>query len=177
MSKKKILFTINLIFGSLLLYTYYEGLSSNPNIGMDFWGGVPHTLTSYIIYSMFISALGYFFFTYYLLFKVDENSILIFNKFNYSIFIYIYTFILIPSCMWIDLTVNYIKVPNSFLWLIICLVLYMVGLSSILLLACLYNLKPSKSSLLYKISFIGCIFFTFHTVILDGLLWTILFHK
>ena len=161
MSKKKFYLQSILFFGSLLLYTYYAGLSNNPDIGMDFWGGVPHTFTPYIIYSMFISAVGYFFFTYYLLFKVDENSTLIFNRFNYSIFIYIYLFILIPSCLWIDLTINYINDPNSFLWLIICLVLYTVGLFSILLLACLYNLKPTKSSLFYKISFIDVFFLRF----------------
>ena len=84
MLQKKILILINIIFGTFLLYTYYRGISNNPGIGLKLWGGVPQIITPYIIYSMFISAAGYFFFTYYLLFNIDNNSIKILNTFNYS---------------------------------------------------------------------------------------------
>jgi len=177
MLQKKILILINIIFGTFLLYTYYRGISNNPGIGLKLWGGVPQIITPYIIYSMFISAAGYFFFTYYLLFNIDNNSIKILNTFNYSIFIIIYLFILIPSCFWIDLTITYLNNPSSLLWIIICSILYTVGIFSIFLLIIFYSIKPDNPSYLYYISLIGCIFFAFHTMILDGLLWTILFHK
>ena len=177
MLQRNIFIAINLIFGSILLYSYYKGIVNNPEIGEKLWGGVPKSLTPYIIYSMFISALGYFFFTYYILFKVDFNSIKIFNQFNFSFFITIYMLILIPSCFWIDLSIAYINNPNQILWMLICSILYTVGISSLILLISLYNIRPQETSILFNISFIGCIFFTIHTVFLDGLLWTIFFHK
>ena len=54
---------INLIFGSLLLFSYYNGVTKNPDLSAKLWGGVPESLRTFIVASMFISAIGYFFFT------------------------------------------------------------------------------------------------------------------
>ena len=177
MLQKYILFSINILFGSILLYSYYRGMNNNPGIGIKLWGGVPQIITTYIITSMFISAIGYFFFTYYMLFFVDNNSIKVFNVFNYTFFIVTYLFILIPSCLWIDFSIFYINNPSNLLWIVICAILYTVGIFSILLLIGFYNIKPENPSYLYYIALIGCVCFAFHTMILDGLLWTLLFHK
>ena len=177
MIQKNIFILVNIIFGSILLYSYYRGVNNNPGIGLKLWGSVPQALTPYIISSMFISAIGYFFFTSYLLINVDVESIKIFNTFNYSLFIFLYLAILIPSCFWIDLSISYINNPSTSLWIIICMILYAVGIFSIFLLLSFYNIKPENPTSLYYISLVGCIFFTFHTMILDGLLWTTLFHK
>ena len=70
----------NIILGSFLLFTYYRGVTNNPEIAPKLWGGVPPYLTDYIVAFMFIGAIGYFFFTYYFIFKVDHNTILFFKK-------------------------------------------------------------------------------------------------
>ena len=81
------------------------------------------------------------------------------------------------ASLWMDLSITYISTQNSLFWILAVAGLYTVGLSSVLLLLCLINIKPKKKSLLYGVSVIGCCFFTFHTMFLDGLLWTIFFHK
>ena len=77
---------INIILGSFLLFTYYRGVTSNSDIAPKLWGGVPPYLTDYIVASMFIGAIGYFFFTYYFIFKIDHNTVLFLKKFNFSFF-------------------------------------------------------------------------------------------
>ncbi len=177
MSQKYFFIIINIFLGPLLLYTYYRGVTKNSEIAAQLWGGVPPSLTPYIVTSMFIGALGYFFFTYYLIFEINQEDLLVFNKYSFSIFIILYLLILIPSCFWIDLSINYLINGNPIIWKLIVTVLYTVGISSVILLLCLINIKPNEPSLIYKLSIIGCCFFTFHTMFLDGLLWTIFFHK
>ena len=101
----------------------------------------------------------------------------IFNRFKFSIFIILYLLILILSCFWIDLSINYLISGNPIVWKWIVFILYTVGIASIILLICLININPNNESLLYKISVLGCFAFAFHTMFLDGLLWTIFFHK
>ena len=168
---------INIILGSFLLFTYYRGVTSNSDIAPKLWGGVPPYLTDYIVASMFIGAIGYFFFTYYFIFKIDYNTVLFLNKFNFSFIIILYLLILIPSCFWIDLSLLYIKSGDPLLWKAIVGILYTVGISSILLLISLLSINPGSNSILYKLAVYGCACFTFHTMFLDGLLWTIFFHK
>ena len=177
MNQKILFILINIIFGSLLLFTYYRGLTVYPEAAAKLWGGMPKYLTPYIVSSMFVGAIGYFFFTYYLLFKIDYQDILIFNQFKFSLFILLYILILIPSCFWIDLAIQYIISGNPIIWKLTVFVLYTVGIASILLLLALININPNSGSILYKLSIIGCICFTFHTMFLDGLLWTYFFHR
>ena len=177
MFQKYFFIIINIVLGSILLTTYYRGVTQNSDIAPKLWGGVPPSLIPYIVTSMFIGAFGYFFFTYYLAFEIDHQNFLIFNKFKFSTIITLYLLILIPSCFWIDLSLQYLINPSPMLWKMIVAALYTVGISSVILLLCLININPNNGSLLYKMSIIGCCAFTFHTMFLDGLLWTIFFHK
>ena len=108
MSQKKYFLLINLILGSLLLFSYYNGVNQNPEIASQLWGGVPAILIPYIISSMFLGAFGYFFFTYYLAFKVEHKSLKVFKKFKFSIFNIIYILIRNYYC-----ALNHIPTPNT----------------------------------------------------------------
>jgi len=177
MMQKYFFILSNIILGSFLLFTYYRGVTNNPDIAPKLWGGVPPYLIDYIVASMFIGAIGYFFFTYYFIFKIDHNTILFFRNFNFSFIIILYLLILIPSCFWIDLSLLYIKNGDPILWKFIVGILYTVGIASIVLLITLLNINPQNNSIIYKLAVCGCAFFSFHTMFLDGLLWTIFFHK
>ena len=82
MFQKYFFIVINIILGPLLLYTYYRGVSQNSDIVSKLWGGVPPVLIPYIVVSMCIAAFGYFFFTYYLTFEINQETLLIFNRFK-----------------------------------------------------------------------------------------------
>ena len=64
MIQKTTLILINLIFGSLVLLSYYNGLNQQPELSSKLWGGVPTIIRPFIVGSMFVSAFGFFFFTY-----------------------------------------------------------------------------------------------------------------
>ena len=177
MMQKYFFILSNIILGSFLLFTYYRGVTNNPDIAPKLWGGVPLYLTDYIVASMFIGAIGYFFFTYYMIFKINHDTILFFNQYRFSFIIVLYLLILIPSCFWIDLSILYIKNGDPILWKVIVGILYTVGISSIILLISLLSVNPGNPSIAYKLAVCGCVFFSFHTMFLDGLLWTIFFHK
>ena len=177
MTQKYFFIFTNIILGSFLLFTYYRGVTSNPEIAPKLWGGVPPYLINYILGFMFIGAIGYFFFTYYFIFRINHNTVLFFNQFNFSFIIILYLLILIPSCFWIDLSVLYIKNGDPLLWRVIVGILYTVGISSIILLISLLNINPGNNSIGYKLAVYGCACFAVHTMFLDGLLWTIFFHK
>ena len=168
---------INLIFGSLVLFSYYNGVTKNPELSLKLWGGVPEVLRPYIVGFMFISALGYFFFTYNFFINVDFNNIQFLGKFpSWSLHL-IYLLILIPSSLWIDLTFKYMKSGASLDWFFVVSVLYCVALASILLFLFIIDSGNPQKTFIYLASVIGAGCFVFHTLFLDGLIWTVFFHK
>ena len=177
MVQKVSLFLINLIFGSLVLYSYYSGLKQEPQLSLKLWGGVPEILHKFIISFMFISAVGYFIFTYNFLFKVDPSEVLFLNRFSYWSLHIIYLLILIPSALWINLTFNYMKSGNQLDWILVVSVLYCVALASIALFLFIVDTKKFSGDYLYLFSILGGSCFVFHTLFLDGLIWTVFFHK
>ena len=92
--QKFLLLGINFIFGSLVLFSYYNGVTKNPTLSLKLWGGVPESLRFFIISFMFISAIGYFFFTYNFLVNVDLKNIVFLNRFPSWTLHIIYLFIL-----------------------------------------------------------------------------------
>ena len=104
MLQKITLILINLIFGSMVLYSYYIGVTKEPDLSLKLWGGVPSILQPFIITFMFISGIGYFFFTYNFLVNVDSQNVLFLNRFSYWSLHIVYILVLIPSMLWIDLT-------------------------------------------------------------------------
>ena len=167
---------INLIFGSLLLFSYYSGVTKNPDLTTKLWGGVPESLRTFIVASMFISAIGYFVFTSNFILNVNLDEKKFLGKFpGWSLHI-VYLLILIPSSLWIDLTFQYLRTGVPLHWVYVLSALYCVGLSSILLFLFVVDSGNSGQSI-YLLSVIGAGFFVFHTMFLDGLLWTIFFHS
>ncbi len=175
--QKILLILLNLIFGSLVLLSYYNGINKNPDLSLKLWGGVPKILQPFIVGCMFAGALGYFFFTAHLLLNIDPNTIRFFNKFSYWYLHIIYLLILIPSALWIDLTFAYINDSNLVNWGYVISCLYCVALFSIFLMLFVVDTSVDKNPWLYLPAVFGSFIFTFHTVFLDGILWTIFFNK
>ena len=106
MVQKGIFILINLIFGSMVLLSYYYGLEKlksmdkNPSV---LWGGVPEVLQPGIIVFMFIGAIGYFLFTYNFLFNVSTDKLFL-GKFSYSNLHLLYLLVFIPSNLTIKIS-------------------------------------------------------------------------
>ena len=125
---------------------------------------------------MFISAIGYFFFTTNFVLNVNLEEKKFLGKFPGWTLHIVYLLILIPSALWIDLTFQYLKTGVPLHWVYVLSALYCVGLSSILLFLFVVDSGNTTQSI-YLFSVIGAGFFVFHTMFLDGLLWTIFFHS
>ena len=178
MFHKIVLLSINLIFGSMVLLSYYFGVNRLKEAGQDpalLWGGVPDVLQPIIVTFMFLGAVGYFFFTYNFLVNVPAE-VLFFNKFKYWSLHILYLLVFIPSMLWIYQTINYMESGTQFDWILTVVILFTVAIASVLLLLFTIDLKPSNNPM-YLPSVIGAIIFTFHTLFLDGLIWTVFFHK
>ena len=179
MSQKVILIIINVVFGSMVLLSYYHGVGKMKSLGKDpslLWGGVPDTIQPFIITFMFLGAIGYAFFTYNFLVNVNPDEVLFLNKFKYSTLHILYLLVFIPSALWIYQTMNYMSSGTQIDWIITVGLLFTVAISSIFILLFTIDLQI-ENKYMYLASVIGALLFTFHTLFLDGLIWTVFYHK
>jgi hypothetical protein len=165
--QKIIILVINLIGGAAVIGSYIVGLTNKANGANVLWGGTPASVRPIYTVSMLLAALGYFFFIYFVLFRLSPVV------FNFNILYLIFFGILGASIFWMPLTNAFVSNPSAGLWLAIRLVLVIVGISSIALVWALMSLKGA--GLAYNLAVAGAIYFAFHTAVLDMILWPIFF--
>ena len=165
-----ILLVINIIGGAAVIGSYIYGLNAQADGANILWGGVPASVRPVYFVSMILSALGYFAFLYYLLFRVDPSAI----NLEFSLFYVIFLVILIPSAFWMPLTNIYVDNPGTGMWIAIRAVLALVGLGSIALVWSLLVLQTTHG-VSYWLAVAGSAYFSFHTAILDAIVWAALF--
>jgi len=170
------LLIINIIGGILVIGSYIWGIKSGGGSASSLWGGVPENIRWLYAVSMLLSAVGYFLFTLFILFKVD-SSIKIWNFSGFNLFYLSYLLILIPSSFWMPLTTAYVGGHSAIIWIAIRVVLFLVAAGSFLLLLSLLNLNPKPSGLFYTSAIAGITVFFLHTFVLDAILWPSFFNK
>ena len=173
--EKLILLSINLVAGGSVIVSYIQGLMSHTENSAALWGKVPASLLPFYTISMATAAVGYLVFTCYLVFFVNPDDSRVFGRFPFRLFNWLYAIILVFSALWMPLTFMMLDKPSALLWLTIRFILAIVGLGSIGLLAAVSTLKPAGPAWVHRAAWIGCIFFTFQTAILDALVWTAFF--
>lgn len=178
MNKQLILFyVINVIGGLSVLGSYAHALISNPLTRLNLWGNVPFSLRPYYTIFMFLAAGGYFFFTSYVLFYINTDTVKLFGKYGFWLVNILYAGIIIPSAIWIYLTFAMINNPSAILWFSIRAVLFTVGFSSVILLLSFLMSNFDRTNWLYVASIIGLFFFCIQTMLLDGIIWPYFFPK
>tara|TARA_B100000745_G_scaffold229759_1_gene154099 strand:+ start:896 stop:1432 length:537 start_codon:yes stop_codon:yes gene_type:complete len=178
MNKQLILFyCINIIGGLSVLGSYAHGLISNPLTRMNLWGNVPLLIRPYYTIFMFLAAGGYFFFTSYILFYINIDTVKLFGKYGFWFINILYAGIILPSTIWIYLTFAMMNNPSPFLWLVVRLILFTVGFSSVILLSSFFMSNFEKTNWLYIASIIGLTFFCIQTMLLDAIIWPYYFPK
>jgi len=170
-----ILLIINIIGGAAVIGSYIFGLGGQSSGVNALWGGVPANIRPVYGISMIISALGYFAFIYFILFRLIPGEVSIGGWFGFSLFYAIFLCILIPSAFWMPLTNVYVGNPSAGLWIAIRAVLAIVGLASIGLCWSLLALEAEDHGIAYWLAVAGSGYFAFHTAILDAIIWAALF--
>ena len=174
-SAKRLTMWINLVGGCAVLLSYAHGISSNPTVRGEVWGGVPDMLRPLYTINMFLAAAGYFAFSYFIFFRLDPDQTRIGSLFGFSVFNVLYALILIPSALWMPLTFAMLETPSTELWLAIRLTLGFVGIGSLGLLAAILTVESPRAEGARWAAVIGSGFFCFQTAILDAVVWPAFF--
>ena len=170
-----ILLIINILGGAAVIGSYVLGLRGQSGGTNILWGSVPADIRPIYTVSMILSALGYFAFLYYILFRLDPAQIKIFGISGFTMFYVIFLFILVASAFWMPLTNMYVGNPSTGVWIGIRTVLAIVGLSSIALTLAFLTLQGKVPGLAYWLAVVGSGYFAFHTTVLDAIVWAALF--
>jgi hypothetical protein len=169
------LLVINIIGGAAVIGSYVFGLNAESGGANVLWGGVPANIRPVYAVSMILSALGYFAFLYYILFRLTPSEVGIAGVSGFTLFYVIFVLILIPSALWMPLTNLYVGNPGAGIWIGVRTVLAIVGLASIALLWALLALHGKVPGVSYWLAVVGSGYFAFHTAILDAIVWAALF--
>jgi hypothetical protein len=170
-----ILLVINVIGGAAVIGSYIFGLNTQSGGANVLWGGVPATIRPVYGISMILSALGYFAFIYYILFRLTPSEVSIGGIAGFGMFYAIFLVMLFPSALWMPLTNLYVSSPGAGTWVGIRTVLALVGLASIALVWALLSMQGKVPGISYWLAVAGSAYFAFHTAILDAIIWAALF--
>jgi len=174
-TEQVILLIINILGGAAVIGSYVFGLKGQSGGANVLWGGVPNSLRPVYTVSMILSALGFFAFIYFILFRLVPGEVLIGGRFGFSLFYAIFLVILVASAFWMPLTNAYVGNPSTGIWIGIRTVLALVGLGSIALMLALLTLQTKVPVISYWLAVAGSGYFAFHTAILDAIFWATLF--
>jgi hypothetical protein len=178
MGTQQIVFLIiNIIGGVAVIGSYILGLSGQEGGANVLWGGIPEKIRTVYVISMILSALGYFAFLYFILFRLTPTEVSIASIFGFSLFYAIFLMILLPSAFWMPLTNAYVGNPTTGVWVLIRAVLFIVGLASFALVWAILSLQPKVPGIAYWLAVAGSGYFAFHTAILDAIVWAALFRQ
>ena len=174
-TEQVILLIINVLGGAAVIGSYVLGLKGQSGGANVLWGAVPNSLRPVYTVSMILSALGFFAFIYFILFRLVPGEVLIGGRFGFSLFYVIFLVILVASAFWMPLTNAYVGNPSTGMWIGIRTVLALVGLGSIALMLALLTLQTKVPGISYWLAVAGSGYFAFHTAILDAIVWAALF--
>jgi len=174
-TEQVILLIINILGGAAVIGSYVLGLKGQSGGANVLWGAVPNSLRPVYTVSMILSALGFFAFIYFILFRLVPGEVLIGGRFGFSLFYAIFLVILVASAFWMPLTNAYVGNPSTGMWIGIRTVLAIVGLGSIALMLALLTLQTKVPGISYWLAVVGSGYFAFHTAILDAIVWAALF--
>jgi hypothetical protein len=174
-TKKITWILINLLGGTFVIGSYVYGFLTYSNASQILWGGVPAGLRPIYTICMFVAAAGYFALAYFV-FRLDLLETKVFNRFGFEIFNLLYLLVLVPSGLWMPLTLPAIERSSVVLIWIVRLDLVLVAAGSLGLLLAVLNTWPHPSTPRYILAIVGSAALCIQTMILDAIVWSIYFH-
>ena len=161
---------IIIIFGLLLLYSYYEFLY-NLNSMEIFWGAIKGNLRKFYMISLVVIIFAFILLLFYLM---NTNSLTEIEGFK--IFIALFG-ITIFSLFWLPLSLLYVNynMNKNLIKFLVIITLFLVSISAFYFLTVFKNIKDN--SLFKKIVFFGMIYLFCHVFFLDFILWDYFFFQ
>ena len=173
-SKKISWLIINLLGGTAVIGSYVWGFLARPDAAGILWGGVPAGIRPFYTAGMLLAAAGYLVFSYFLL-RADTGEVKVAGRFGFGIFNALYLLVLIPSALWMPLTLLAVDQASALtLWLVRA-DLALVALAALGMLFALWNLQPRGPGWKHILLILSGLAFCFQTVILDAIVWVAYF--
>jgi hypothetical protein len=170
MKRRLPLALLNVVGGVAVLASYALAFGHPPAVRDALWGGVPLALQPVYTASMLAAALGYFPMTW--LFVAGEPAYAAARAPHHDrSMLAAYAMILIPSALWLPLTIELILAPSAWLYAIVRLVLFAVALGAIAVLVRTAQHARASQSRLRALPLVGACAFALQTVVLDALVW------
>jgi len=172
---KYIFYSINIVGGISVLFSYAYGLSAHVELRDHLWGGVPEFIRPFYTINMLLATAGYFFFTSYVVNKMFKINSQQFKKIHFVIINILYAGIIIPSAFWMPMTFEVLTYSSDLLWIGIRIILLIVGISSsgLMLFFLLSSIRTNHWH--YFAGLMGLIPFWIQTMILDAWVWPYFF--
>ena len=163
------------VLGAGVIGSYLQGFSAHPGSADKLWGGVTGGLRYMNYVLMTGAAVGFFLFSYWLLFRADPDTVTVFGGPGYWMFFIIFIVILVPSILWMPFLFAHLGSGGNGWWLAVRVVLAFVGLGSLALLAAIITASPGDSGVAYWLAVVGAGLFALQTAVNDMFIWPALF--
>lgn len=172
-NSKILLLLINLVLGSILIYSYYYYIKYGGATLPQLWGDA-YPYRKYFMLTMILALFGYLLVLAYAIFVAQKNKTLV----NLLI---IQLVIISVSMLWLPLTLKYLQSHNSlsqYLYMFsVIVVLFMVALTSIKQYLIVEKLIPTNKNKINKtfktVALIGASAFIFQTFAMDFMAWDV----
>jgi hypothetical protein len=173
-TKKQSWILINILGGAAVIGSYILGFLTRPVETGMLWGGVPAQLKPLYTTNMLLAATGYLVFSIFIL-LTKQDEVTVAGRFGFGSFLVLYLLVLIPSALWMPLTILAIGQSSQVLLWLVRVDLLVVALASLGILVALISMQPRRPAWFHVLAVIGGLAFCFQTVILDAVVWSILF--
>lgn len=168
--QKKAWLAINAVGGAAVLGSYAHGLLTHPETRNGLWGSMPEELQAVYGVTMWLAAVGYFFFSYYFLVRTDAERVR-FGRYGFGLVNVLYALVMLGSALWMPLTFAYFENPSTPAWLVVRADLLLVALGAIGLMIALFTMRPRAEGLAGVLAMLGLLLFLLQTAFLDPLVW------
>ncbi len=168
MNNNQIAFLVTIaLFGIPVILSYIFGLKRIKNIEI-LWGGMPKKVQKILTISMLLCTVSFFTFSSYIFILNGGNVDLIFIDLIYAV-------LLGAAALWMPLMIKVIESKKKIYWILTRISLAIVGFTSLFFLSVM--IFYDRTGIHYIASIIGLTIFTFHTGILDAIVWPYFFTK
>jgi hypothetical protein len=156
-----------------VLGSYVYGFAHWPDAVSAMWGGVPEAIRPLYTSWMFVAAAGYLAFTYLFFFRTDAAAARLLGGRGYGALNGLYALVLVGSALWMPATKLHLDgaLPFALVWLD----LLGVAAGSLGLLAAVATLAPRPPRVLRALALAGAAGFCVQTVLLDAIVWPLIF--
>ena len=173
-NEKWAILAMNVIFGAVLIYSYYHYITKGGVRAKTLWGKAYKVEKLYLA-SMILAALGYLFVLVFSVFKTPNTKG---NAGILSNLLVIQVLILVVSMLWLPMTLLYLKekANKQFSMIAVVIILFIVALASAKQFLLVRNLTAENNSCaktMKTLAKVGAGYFFVHTFFFDFVGWDI----